>query len=193
PGDFRQNYDYQMAWANVYSQRHNTLQALSAFAQANQQAADDPTAERALLEVAGQEGAPVIPNLNMQTQFSTDAVYEDSTIYELDNKLFGAPVPPRSQQGTQIGTVFHYHPRNFLPVSGYIGERNFRGTVSIPSQLLIIHRNTYDTIFNVGVAPALRVGNAHIVLNPSLEFTLRRDTDTPQQINQQLLRESLYV
>jgi tetratricopeptide (TPR) repeat protein len=193
--DYEQSYDYQLAWANIYNQRHDNVHAISSFARANQLAADDPTAERGLLQVSGQEGTPVPfrPNLNVQSEVATGAIFEDATLYQMDNKLFGAPVPPRSSQETDIGSTFRYHHGNFLPINGFVGVRNYRGTISIPSETLIVNRNTYDTVFNAGTTPVLRLGNAHIVLNPGLEFTIRRDTESPVQMNQNLFRQYLYL
>jgi hypothetical protein len=57
--DYEQNYDYQLAWANIYNQRHDTLHAISAFAHANELASNDPVAERGLLQVAGDEGTEI--------------------------------------------------------------------------------------------------------------------------------------
>jgi len=193
--DYEQSYDYQLAWANIYNQRHDNVHAISSFARANQLAADDPTAERGLLQVSGEEGTPVPfrPNLSVQSEVATGAIFEDATLYQMDNKLFGAPVPPRSSQETDIGSTFRYHHGNFLPLNGFVGVRNYRGTISIPSETLIVNRNTYDTVFNVGTTPVLRLGNAHIVLNPGIEFTIRRDTESPVQMNQNLFRQFLYL
>ena len=193
--DYEQSYDYQLAWANIYNQRHDNVRAISSFARANQLAADDPTAERGLLQVSGEEGTPVPfrPNLSVQSEVATGAVFEDATLYQMDNKLFGAPVPPRSSQETDLGSTFRYHHGNFLPINGYVGVRNYRGTISIPSETLIVNRNTYDTVFNVGTTPVLRLGSAHIVLNPGIEFTIRRDTESPVQMNQQLFRQFIYL
>jgi tetratricopeptide (TPR) repeat protein len=193
--DYEQSYDYQLAWANIYNQRHDNVHAISSFARANQLAADDPTAERGLLQVSGEEGTPMPfrPNLSVQSEIATGAIFEDATLYEMDNKLFGAPVPPRSSQETDIGSTFRYHHGNFLPINGFVGVRNYRGTISIPSETLIVNRDTYDTVFNVGTTPVLRLGNAHIVLNPGLEFTIRRDTESPVQMNQNLFRQYLYL
>jgi tetratricopeptide (TPR) repeat protein len=195
PADYQQSYDYQLAWGNIYTQQHNNQRAITAFARANQLAADDPTAERGLLEVTGQEGMPLPfeSRLNVQSILATGAIYEDATLYQMDNKLFGAPVPPRSSQETDLGSAFRYHPGNFLPINGFFGVRNYRGTISIPSQLAIVHRNTYDTIFNVGTTPVLRLGNSRIILDPGLQFTIRRDTESPFQMNQQLFRQFLYL
>ena len=193
--DNEQSYDYQLAWANIYNQRHDNVRAITAFARANQLAADDPTAERGLLQVSGQEGTPLPwrPNLSIQSDVATGAIFEDATLYEMDNKLFGAPVPPRSSQETDFGATFRYHTGHFLPINGYVGERNYRGTISIPSETLIVRRNTYDTVFNVGTTPVLHLGSTHVILNPGLEFTLRRDTLSPIQMNQQLFRQFLYM
>jgi tetratricopeptide (TPR) repeat protein len=193
-GDFEQSYDYQLAWANIYMQRHDNVDAVSAFAHATQLAADDPTAERGLLQVTGEEGTPLPfePKLNVQSNVATGAIFDDPTLYEMDNKFFGAPVPPRYQQETDIGSTFHYH-TSILPISGFVGVSNFRGVTSIPSETLIVQRNTYDTIFNVGTSYVLRLGNAHVALTPGIQFTIRRDTDSPVQIDQNLFRQFLYL
>jgi len=193
--DYQQSYDYQLAWGNIYSQRHDNVRAISAFARANELAEDDPTAERGLLQVSGQEGTPLPrpSNLNIQSYFSTGAIFDDPTLYEMDNKFFGAPVPPRYQQETDIGAAFRYHPSWPLPINGFVGVRNYRGTISIPSELAIVNRNTYDTVFNVGTTAVLPLGNARVILSPGLQGTIRRDTDSPLQMNQNLFRQYLYL
>ncbi len=49
---------------------------------------------------------------------------------------------------------------------------------SIPSQLLIQSHNTYDTIFNGAINP-----NHTIAFSPGLQLTVRRDMDSPVQLN----------
>ena len=71
--DYDQNYDYQLAWANIYNQRHDNLHAITAFAHANQVSANDPIAERGLLQTAGEEGTEIYPNLFMQNSFFSGA------------------------------------------------------------------------------------------------------------------------
>jgi Flp pilus assembly protein TadD len=82
-GDFEQSYDYQLAWANIYMQRHDNVNAVSAFAHATQLAADDPTAERGLLQVTGEEGTPLPfePKLSVQSDVLTGAIFDDHTLY----------------------------------------------------------------------------------------------------------------
>jgi tetratricopeptide (TPR) repeat protein len=195
PQDYEQNYDYQLAWANIYNQRHDTLRAVSAFAQANQLAPEDDIAEHGLLQAAGETGAPVRGKLTMQSGFDSEAAFEDATVYEMDNKFFGKTPPPHpvSQQMTQVGTTFHYYPENFVPIDGFFAERNFRGAISTPNVVAIVPTNTYDTIGQIGVTPVLRLGNAHITFNPGIGFTIRRDTRSPVQLNQNLFRQFLYL
>jgi len=193
--DTQDSYDYRLAWANIYSQRHDYPHAITSFAHANQLAADDPTAERGLLQVSGAEGMPLPgpARLNIQSEVATGAIFEDATLYQMDNKFFGAPVPPRYSQETDIGTAVRYHPNFPLPINSFFGVRNYRGTISIPSELAIVRRNTYDTVFNVGTTPVLRLGNSRIILDPGIQFTIRRDTESPVQMNQQLFRQYVYL
>jgi tetratricopeptide (TPR) repeat protein len=193
--EYQESYEYQLAWGNIYTQRHDNMHAISAFARANQVAADDPTAEHGLLQVSGQEGTPLPrpTNLNMQSFFYTGAIFDDATLYEMDNKFFGAPVPPRVTQETDAIAAFRYHPPGPLPINGFFGVRNFQGTTSIPSELAIIQRNTFDTVFNFGTTAVWHPGSAHIIFSPGLQFTIRRDTESPVQVDQNLFREYLYV
>ena len=192
--DNQQSYDYQLAWANIYTQRHDNAHAVTAFARANQLAADDPIAERGLLQAAGQEGTPLPfrPNLNIQSDVTTGAIFEDATLYEMNNKLIGAPLPPHSSQETDVNSAFHYTGWK-LPINGLFGVNNYVGTTLFPNQLLPVQRNTFDTILNVGTTWVPRLGNSHIVLVPGIQFTIRRDTRSPFELNQNLFRQYLYL
>jgi len=191
--DYLQSYDYQLAWGNIYSQQHDTARALSAFAHANQIAAGDETAERGMMLVAEQEGVPVYGDLNLRSYGATGAVYEDATLYEMDTKFIGTPVPPRSSQETDAGSTFRYRRSGWLPINSYVGIRNFIGTISIPTEIAIVHRNTWDTLFDVGTRYVWHAGGTHVVLTPGIEFTIRRDTDSPVQMDQNLFRQYLYL
>jgi tetratricopeptide (TPR) repeat protein len=191
--DTRDSYDYQLAWANVYNQRHDPEHAIPALARANQLAEGDSTAERGMLETAGDEGTQIAPGLNALSQLSTTPIFDDATLYAMDTKFFGTPVAPRSSQETDLGTLFHYHHFGTIPINAYIGERNFRGSFSLPNQVAIIRRDTYDTLFNGSTTQVVNIGSAHVVFNPGIEFTVRRDTSSPVQMNQNLFREYLYV
>jgi hypothetical protein len=58
---------------------------------------------------------------------------------------------------------------------------------------LIQYRNTYDTSFNTGINPVFHLFGTTISLNPGVQFTIRRDSASPVQLNQNLFRQFLYV
>lgn len=93
-----------------------------------------------------------------------------------------------------IGSA-HYHLRfdGWPSITGMFAERNARGTLSFPSTGIIQSRNTYDTIFNVGVNPVFHLFGGTISLNPGVQFTIRRDSLAPVQMNQDLFRQFLYL
>jgi hypothetical protein len=81
-----------------------------------------------------------------------------------------------------------------LPVvSGFVQLRNANGEISLPSESLIIKRNTYDTSFNGALNPTIRWGRAVLQFNTGLQFTIRRDTESPIQMNQNLFRQFAYM
>ena len=195
PADFLQSYDYQLAWANIYSQRHDNQSAITAFAHANQLAADDPTAERALLQVTGQEGMP-LPferELNVQSGINSSAIFDNATLYQMSSALLGGQVQPHWTQQTDIGSAFRYNHWRSWPINGLFDVTNYKGTSFIPNQIQPVRRNTFDTIFNFGTTTVQRLGNTHIVLTPGLQFDIRRDTESPVQLNQNLFRQYLYL
>jgi hypothetical protein len=78
-------------------------------------------------------------------------------------------------------------------VNGFVGERNARGTISIPSSDTIVERNTFDTLFNAGISPTLKLGSANLLFNTGVQFTVRRDSASPFAMNQNLFRQFLYL
>lgn len=198
-GEAKQNYAYLVARGNAYRQRGDTYHALSTFARANQLEPDDPVARNAVFELSENEGRQITQNLAVGSQFHIAPIFEDTNIYQLDARLRGFQTgglllpPPRHSVETFASARYHLHLGSLPTVSGFVGERNANGTISIPSQLLIQKRNTLDTIFNFGVTPVLRVGNLRFSVTPGLQFTLRRDTLEPVNMNQNLFRQFLYV
>jgi len=198
-GEAKQNYAYLVAQGNVYRQRGDSYRALSMFARANQLEPDDPAARNAEFELSGEEGRQITQNVGVGSEFHIAPIFEDTNIYQLDARLRGFQTgglslpPPRHSVETFADARYRLHLGSFPAISGFVGERNANGTISIPSQLLIQKRNTLDTIFNFGVTPVLRVRNIRFSITPGLQFTLRRDTLDPVNMNQNLLREFLYV
>ena len=199
PADYDDNYDYQLAMANVYRQRHEDPQALTAFAQANVLAGqNDRIATQAMLDVAGQQGLRVTQKLSVASDVTVGPVFDDTTIYILDARLFaattpGAPLPPpRSLLQSLWTNSFRLQEGNFPLISGFFQLRNANGEESIPNAALILPVDTWDTSFNVALNPVLHLGRNSIVLNTGIQFTIQRDKDSPFEINQNLFRQFAY-
>ena len=88
---------------------------------------------------------------------------------------------------------FKAHVTGVPAITGFFQERNFNGQLSIPSQLAIVNNNTFDTSFNGALNPVLRFGRNSLLFAAGLQFTIRRDNESPVQINQNLFRQFLYM
>jgi hypothetical protein len=194
---YEQNYEYLMARASIFRQRQETVEALKAYARADAVSGDDRSAEQAQYELASAEGRQITPTFSVGSEASFEPIFEDINIYQMDARLLGVtagnlPLPRASHQ--TIGREGYHLKLNGLPaLTGFVEERNARGTISFPSEELIQERNTYDTSFNTGISPILHVGSASFLFNTGVEFTLRRDTLAPTDLNQNLFRQFLYM
>jgi tetratricopeptide (TPR) repeat protein len=197
------DYRVLLAEANVYRQEHHDTQALTAFAQASDAAGEDPTAEQSLLMAGGAEGLRINPTVSLLSNFSVNPLFEDTTVYVLDSKLDTAtsiPIsdpsllpPPRSSLQTQGTAAFHLH-LNYLPTaSGFFQVRNARGRISVPSANSIVNRNTTDYSFNIGLNPTVHVGSDVLTFDGGIQATVRRDSLSPQALNQNLFRVFTYM
>jgi tetratricopeptide (TPR) repeat protein len=197
PSDWSGNYDYSMAMGNIYRQRRDIPNAMMSFARANTMSGDEDVAERAMQETAGEEGLRINQRLSVFTDFDMGGIYEDQTIYELDRKLFQAgntQLPnPRSSIESRWTAGYRVHQQGLPVISGFFQIRNARGEVSLPSESLILDRNTYDYSFNGAVNPVLHVGRNSLMFNTGLQFTLRRDKTSPIELNQNLFRQFVYM
>src|SRR2546421_2074377 len=196
--DNYENYDYLIALGNVYRQEHETAQALSAFARANTLVEGNESAEKIEINLAQQEGRQITNNVSAQPEVSFSPIFEDINIYTTDAKLRGITdpallPPPRSSFESRAEARYRIHLSSFPTIMGLVEERNARGRISFPSELLLQDRNTYDTIVNGGVNPVLHFRNNSISFEPGLQFTIRRDTISPLDMNQNLFRQFLYV
>ena len=200
PADREANYDYLVSMGNVYRQRQDTQRALSSIARANALQPDNVSSARAEVELADQEGRQITDKLNLASQITLDPIFEDENIYQMDARLRGLEgspnllPPPRHSLETIADARYRLHLGDSFPVvNGFVAERNARGTISFPNELLIQRRNTYDTIFNGAVSPVFQVKNVTFTFTPGLQFTIRRDTISPLQMNQNLFRQFLYL
>jgi len=201
PNDFRDDYDYMMASANLYRQRQDSLHSLAAFAQASTVAGEEDhgIAEIGQYTAAEQQGRQVLnENVSFVPEASFRPALEDINVYALDAKILGVTNPallPPPRHSFQSVAQSHYRVKlsNFPVISGFFGESMTSGRLLFPSVGVVQDRNTYDTIFNGGVSPTLRFGTNSITFNGGLQFTIRRDAASPLYMNQNLFRQFLYV
>jgi len=196
------SYQYLLAKANVYRQHHQNIQALTAFAQAASAAGEDPTANRELLQAAGDEGYRINNFISFLSDFSVSPIFEDTTVYPMDAKLdVLQPLPgrqnllplPRSSLQTQWTGAYHLH-LGWLPdPSGFFQVRNARGEISLPSADTIVDRDTTDYSFNFGLNPTVHLGNNVVTFNTGIQETIRRDAKDPFDMNQNLFRQFVYM
>jgi tetratricopeptide (TPR) repeat protein len=197
------DYQYLLAEANVYRQEHHNAQALTSFAQAADAEGDDQSAEQDLLQAGADEGLRVTPVLSVLSSFLVEPIFEDSTVYVLDSKLDASfPVPssdtallppPRSSIEMQSTNVYHLHLGNLPTASGFFQVRNAQGQISVPGNNSIISRDTTDYTFNVGLNPSIKLGNNVLTFNSGVQATVRRDSESPVDMNQNLFRIFTYM
>jgi tetratricopeptide (TPR) repeat protein len=193
------DYYYLLAKSAVYQQRHDNVNALEVLSRANALSAETEDAERVLQQVAGDEGYRINDHLSLLGNFTMGGLYDDSTIYTLDQQIFGLsnnnPLlpPPRSQLESLATLGYRLHFGNFPLVSGFFQVRNANGPYSLPQEALIVNRNTFDYNFNTAINPVLHLGSASLSFNAGVQFTIRRDTEDPVNLDQNLFREFVYV
>ncbi len=198
------DYQYLLAEASLYQQEHQGTAALSAFAAAATNAGEDQTAEQDLLQAGADEGFRVNPKLSLLANLIVQPIFEDSTVYVLDSKLNSpagavpeantAQLPtPRSSIETDSINAFHLHLHNLPTNGGYFQVRNAQGTISVPATSSIVHRNTTDYTLNFGLDPTAHLGTNVVTFNAGVQGTIRRDTQSPIQLNQNLIRGFVYA
>jgi len=196
------SYQLLLAQASILRQQHQNTQALSAFAQAAEAAGQDQTAERELLQAAADEGMRINSRLSVLSDFSVAPIFEDTTVYPLDAKLdVPNPIPgranllppPRSSIETQWTGAYHLHFADLPGAGGFIQVRNARGEISLPSADAIINRDTTDVSFNFGLNPSIHLGRNVLTFDAGIQETIRRDSEDPVDMNQNLFRQFVYM
>ena len=201
----RSDYQYLLAEANVYEQEHRGSKALSAFAQAANAAGEDQTAEQSLLQLGGNEGYRINSELSALSNFVYQPIFEDSTVYLLDAKTFGNPPaisaagtntallpPPRYSDDLEWTNAYHLHLGAMPTAGGFVQVRNDRGEISVPA-IGVVDRDTTDTTFNFGVAPTVHIGPGTLTFNSGVQETVRRDSRSPVQMDQNIGRVFTYL
>lgn len=196
------SYQLLLAEATEMRERHQNTQALTAFAQAASAAGEDETAERELLQAAADEGMRLNSRVSVLSDFSIAPIFEDTTVYPLDAKLdVPNPIPgrqgllplPRSSIETQWTGAYHLHFADLPGAGGFIQVRNAKGEISLPSADAIVNRDTTDVSFNFGLNPSLHVGRNVLTFSTGIQETIRRDSEDPIDMNQNLFRQFLYM
>ena len=197
------DYQYLLAQANVLRQEHQDAQALTSFAQASNAEGEDQSGEDALLQAGANEGLRITPDVSLLSDFSVMPIFEDSTVYVLDAKLDGRTSippsdvsllpPPRSSLQTQWTDAFHLHLGRLPTAGGFFQLRNARGLISVPSTDSIVNRDTTDYALNFSLNPTVRLGNNILQFNSGIQETIRRDSESPVAMNQNLFREFTYM
>ena len=82
---------------------------------------------------------------------------------------------------------------SFPALSGFFQVRNDRGQISLPNEELILNNDTWDYTMNAALNPVLKLGSATFAFNTGLQFTVRRDTESPVELNQNLFRQFAYM
>ena len=199
--DFSDDYDYMMARANLYRQRQDTVHALSSFAQATTVAGqeDRETSRTAEYELASEEGRQITQNVSLSPDASFAPALEDINVYTLDARILhvaNVPAllpPPRHSYQSLAESHYRIHLGNLPAITGFVGESLTAGRFLFPSVNVVQDRNTYDTFFNGGMTPILHLGSNSIAFNGGLQYTIRRDTISPQFMSQNLFRQFLYI
>jgi len=198
--DYRDDYDYMMAAANLYRQRQDTVHALSSFAQAGIVAAqeDQNTAQIATEEAAIEEGRQITDKVSVLPEASFAAALEDINVYTLDARILQVTnpallPPPRKSYQDLADSHYRLHLGNLPLISGFVGESLTTGRLLYPSVGIVQDRNTYDTIVNGGITPVLHFGANSIAINGGLQYTIRRDTISPVYMSQNLFRQFVYL
>ena len=197
------DYQYLLAQANVFRQEHQNTAALTSFAQATNAGGEDPAAQEGLLQAGADEGLRITPSVSTLSDFSILPIFEDSTVYVLDAKLDAPPLapgggpsplpPPRSSLETQWTGAFHLHLAHLPTPSGFFQVRNQRGDISVPATNSIVNRNTTDYNINFGLNPTVNLGNNVLTFNGGVQTTIRRDSESPVEMNQNLFRWFVYM
>ncbi|TCK72731.1 tetratricopeptide repeat protein [Acidipila rosea] len=210
------NYQYLLAEAAVYQQQHRGTQALSTFAAAASASGEDQTAEQDMLQAGASEGYRINPTVSILSNLTSQPLFEDSTVYVLDAKTFGrnpaasgptintAELPlPRYTIETDWTNAYHLHLGSLPTTGGFFQLRNARGLISVPATAVsgpggvvtggIVKRNTTDYTMNYGVDPTVHLGGNVVTFNAGVQGTIRRDSISPQQMNQNLFRVFTYM
>ena len=198
------DYPYLLAKANVFRQEHENAQALTSFAQASNAGGEDQAAEEGMLQAGADEGLRVTPNVSLLARLfsATDLTKTRPSMFSTPSWIRCFPCPvlkprffrrPVLQSRRRDRGAFHLHLGQVPTGSGFFQVRNARGQISVPSTSSIVNRNTTDYTLNFGLNPTIHLGNNVLTFNSGIQGTIRRDSLSPVQMNQNLFRVFTYL
>jgi len=199
PAGYLTNYDYMVTRGAIFRQRHDSTNALFAFSRARAMGGDDDRALRNEYDTAAEVGKR-IERLGMTTssEVGMRGIFEDATVYMLDAQVAafngtGVVISPRSSTELLMSNRFRYERAGMPPVVMGMHVRTDRGEVSVPFEVDPIKRATVDTAFHAGAIPSLSLFGSRVTMDAGIQFTLRRDSESPIAVNQNLFRQYLYL
>src|SRR5262249_5140143 len=117
--DYRDDYDYMMAAANLSRQRQDPLHALASFSQASTVAGDNDrgTAQIAQYGAADQEGRQINEKVSIAPEAGFAPALEDINVYTLDAKILHVTdpallPPPRHSYQSMAESRYRVHVGN---------------------------------------------------------------------------------
>ena len=129
---------------------------------------------------------------------TVEPIFENTTVYPLDYKLdainsslwpirdcFRRPVRLSGPMDKRLSQL---HLGSLPDASGFFQVRNARGQISIPTTASIVNRDTTDYSFNFGINPSFHLGSNIITFSTGIQETIRRDSLSPIQMDQNLFR-----
>ena len=202
--DSELDYQYLLTKSVLFEQEHRNVEMLSSIAAASSDSSEDRSVDQRLIEAGEAEGYRVNPTLSLLSDIAVQPIFEDGTVYVLDSKLNSpsGPVPesdvanlppPRYSLETNLTAIYNLHADSLPAMSGFFQVRNALGTISIPATASIVDRNTTDYALNFAVNPVAHVGHDIVTFNSGIQGTLRRDTRSPTQMDQNLFRVFTYA
>jgi tetratricopeptide (TPR) repeat protein len=198
PAAHANSFEYKMVEANIYRQQNQPFQAMTAFARASQLSDEDYTAEYAMQQEAGEQGVQLNQRFSMNSDVLVHEIIDDVTILGLNQQIFsnpqtGAIPPPISSLETLWTNGFRGDLGRFPALSGFFQVRNSRGQISLPNELAIVSHDTWDYNMNAALNPVLKLGSATFAFNAGLQYTVRRDSEDPVDLDQNLFRQFAYL
>jgi tetratricopeptide (TPR) repeat protein len=195
------DYQYLLAEANVLRQQHHDARR-SLLLRRHPMLKAKIKRGTGILQAGADEGLRITPVVSLLSDFSVEPIFEDSTVYVLDSKLdaalssaefrYALLPPPRSSLETQWTNAYHLHLGHLPTTSGFFQVRNARGNIGAQHKLNCQPR--YNRLHRLMWAESDRQYWQNVLtFNSGIQGTVRRDSESPVAMNQNLFRMFTYM